>query len=318
MIMLCYRDQGVYLRGFNYHLGKVRRDLHELAAAKLLCNPVDILAGVGYRCNFGAGPEESLLSLAAGPFLAALRAVPSPRALVFHHSYAESGTLPWSENDPSPMSRARYFPAALMRHLNVDDLPYFGTFATGCSGFGSLATTAAGLLGTENGSSVICLAADIHPQGACFDGLRERILTSDCGAGFIVGRQPAGYQLLGISHYSTAREYISLVEIAKRTVQMIRALMAKQEGDLKGRDVVIHYPNIYPDTWAMVTRFLGLSPEQQIMDGFSERAHCLSADPVISLARQHSGRPGRLHLVVHFGNGIHLGVCVLEELAGHV
>jgi hypothetical protein len=317
-MMLSYQNQEVYLRGLSYQLAKVRRDLNTLASAKLLCNSVDILAGAGYRWNFGAGPDESLLSLAAGPFSTALRAVQSPRALVFHHSYGESGTLPWAESDPNPMSRARYFPAALMRHLNVDDLPYFGTFGAGCAGFCSMLMTAASLLGTEIESPVICLTADIHPHGSCFDGLRERILTSDCGASFIVGREPAGYQLLGITHYSTAREYISLVELAKRTVQMIRALIPNPEADLKGRDVLIHYPNIFPDTWAMVTRFLGLSREQQIMDGLPERAHCLSSDSVISLAKLHSGNPESLHVVVNFGNGIHLGVCVLKEVAGNV
>jgi 3-oxoacyl-[acyl-carrier-protein] synthase III len=314
---LFYQDQGVYVRGLNHQLARVRRDLAELAAAKLLCNSADILAGEGYRRNFGAGPDESLLSLAAGPFSEMLRTAGNPRALVFHHAFGENGTLPWGEEDPSPMSRSRYFPAALMRRLNVDDLPYFGVFAAGCAGFCAMLIEAAGLLGTEEGGSILCLTADVRPQGACFDGLRERILISDCGAGFVVGREPAGYRLLGISHYSTAREYISLVEIAKRTVQMIRALLQKEEADFKGRDVMIHYPNIFPGTWAMVTRFLGASRDQQIMEGLPERAHCLSADAIISLAKLHSGRAGRLHLVVNFGNGIHLSVCALREMAGH-
>lgn len=313
-MMLSYQDEGIYLRAFSHQLAKVRRSLKELAGAKMLCNSEETLSSEGYLCNFGAGPEETVLSLAAAPFCAAMQAAQKPGALVFHHSYGASGTLPWEENDANPMARARYFPAALMRHLNIDDLPYFGTFATGCAGFCSLVATAAGLAGKAKGQPVICLTADVRPHGACFDGLRERILTSDCASSFVVGTEPGEYQLLGIAHYSTAREYISLVEIAKRTVQMIRALAP----DLKGRDVMIHYPNIFPGTWAMVTRFLGLSNEQQLMDGMAERAHCLSSDAVISLGKAYAKKADRLHVVVHFGNGIHLGACVLKETGGHV
>lgn len=67
----------------------------------------------------------------------------------------------------------------------------------------------------------------------------------------------------------------------------------------------------------MVTRFLGMRPEQQVMEGLAERAHCLSADAIISLAKLRSGVADRLHLVVNFGNGIHLDVCMLKETAGH-
>ena len=42
---------------------------------------------------------------------------------------------------------------------------------------------------------------------------------------------------------------------------------------------------------------------------FESRGHCLSSDPVISLARRHRGEEGRL--IVTYGSG--LGVCLLRE-----
>ena len=45
----------------------------------------------------------------------------------------------------------------------------------------------------------------------------------------------------------------------------------------------------------------------------SERAHCGATDSVISLAKWHRGQSGRLHVVVNYGVGLHLGVCLLRE-----
>ena len=42
-------------------------------------------------------------------------------------------------------------------------------------------------------------------------------------------------------------------------------------------------------------------------------AHCLSSDSIISLAARHCGQSGRLHVVVNFGSGLHLGVGIFRE-----
>jgi len=73
---------------------------------------------------------------------------------------------------------------------------------------------------------------------------------------FVVGREERGYQLLGVSYYSTTRKLVPLVEIVKRTVEMIQGLASELGLDLAGNDVVIHYPNIFPEPWKMVTGYL--------------------------------------------------------------
>jgi hypothetical protein len=54
------------------------------------------------------------------------------------------------------------------------------------------------------------------------------------------------------------------------------------------------------------------------MDEMAERAHCGATDGVISLAKLHRGQRGRLHIVINYGVGLHLGACILEERDGRV
>jgi len=96
-------------------------------------------------------------------------------------------------------------------------------------------------------------------------------------------------------------------------VQMIQELATCLGLDLAGNDVAVHYPNIFPDTWRMVTRYLRIPRVEHVMDQMLERAHCGATDSVISLAKLHRGQRGRLHAVVNYGLGLHLGVCILEE-----
>src|SRR5947208_17053920 len=94
---------------------------------------------------------------------------------------------------------------------------------------------------------------------------------------------------------------------------MIQELATDLRLNLAESDVAIHYPNIFPDTWKMVTRYLRLQRVEHVMDGMAERAHCMATDSVISLTKLHHGQTGRLHVVVNYGIGLHLGVCMLKE-----
>jgi 3-oxoacyl-[acyl-carrier-protein] synthase III len=238
-----------------------------------------------------------------------------PNAVVAQHCLAESAVLPYSAADSSVEARNRYFTAALMRELQLDHVPYFCSFASGCAGFLSLATVAAGLFSSKDVRTAVCFMADSRPPCVTFDMQRERILGSDHSSAFLTSSKPLHYQLLGINYYSTARSLVPLFEIVKRTVQMIQGLAASLELNLSDRDVVIHYPNIFPETWQMVTRYLRLPRVEAVMDQMAERAHCGATDSIISLAKMHRDQADRLHVVVNYGIGLHLAVCVLKEQA---
>jgi hypothetical protein len=312
-MILLYHHTPIFVHGFYHQLGSIRRDLNELKAANLIAGTVETLSATGYRYCFGLGESETLVTLATAPLASALKCAAEPRALVFQHCRAESAVLPHEPGDTTGVSRNQYFGAALMQQLEIDHLPYFCSFASGCAGFLSLLVAAGGLFSNSDKRPAACVMADSRPPGVPFDLLRERILGSDYSSTFLIGREERGYRLLGVSYYSTARKLVPLVEIVKRTVDMIQALATGLGLDLAGSDVAIHYPNIFPDTWKMVTRYLRISRVEHIMDEMPERAHCGATDAVISLAKVHRGQRGRLHVVVNYGVGLHLGACILEE-----
>jgi hypothetical protein len=313
-MVLLYPDRAIFVYGFRYRLGSIQRNLEELKADKCLVGTVEALSAIGYRHNFSLGKDESLLSLASDPLSQVLQRTGEPRALVFQHCFAESAVLPYDVNETDIALRNRYFPGEVMRELRLDHLPYFCSFTNGCAGFMSLLSTAGGLLSAASDHQpTVSVMADCMPPGVPYDMMEERILGSDQSSAFVVGREQSGYQLLGINHYSTTRAKIPFVEIVKRTVQMIQDLATSLRLELGASDVAIHYPNIFPDTWKMVTRYLRLSRVEHVMDGMAERAHCGATDSVISLAKLHRGQNGRVHVVVNYGVGLHLGVCILRE-----
>jgi hypothetical protein len=312
-MILLYRHAPIFIHGLYHQLGSIRRDLNELKAAKLLIGDINALKAVGYGHNFGLGGDETLLSLTAAPLSSALRSAGEPRALVFQHCYAESAVVRYDVNETDIALRNRYFPAEVMRKLQLDHVPYLCSFASGCAGFISVLMAAAALFWGPDGRPAICVMADSMPPGVPYNMVRERILGSDNSSAFVIRRESSAYQLLGINYYSTTRTTVPFVEIVKRTVEMIQGLATKLALNLVEHDVAVHYPNIFPDTWRMVTRYLRIPRVEHVMDEMSERAHCGATDSVISLAKLHRGQVGRTHIVVNYGVGLHLGVCILEE-----
>jgi hypothetical protein len=317
-VILCFRDEQIFVHSFQYQLGKTRRDLVQLEAEKLLVGSAADLAEIGYRYSFGLGESESLLSLASGPLSRVLQWTTEPAGFVFQHCYAESAVLFYDPGETNIALRTRYFAGEVMRQLQVDHLPYFCTFASGCSGFMSLLAAASGVLATSTDEHpMVCVMADCMPAGVPYNMLEERILGSDHSSAFVVGREPIGYQLLAVGYYSTTRTRVPFLEVVKRTVQMIQELAANLELNLSTSDVTVHYPNIFPETWKMVTRYLRNARVEHVIDGMAERAHCMASDSVISLAKFHRNRDGRIHIAVNYGVGLHLAVCVLKEKANN-
>ena len=312
---LLYRETPLFISALNYQLPNLRRDLEQLQAKDLLAGSTDVLREVGYQFSYGLAPDETLLSLTAGPFSAALSSTAKPAAAAFQHCYAESAVLPWNQGERDVGARNRYFGGALLRELGIAELPYFCSFASGCAGFVFLCVSAAGILSSTAEGDVICAMADSMPDGVTYDLSRERILGSAQSSAFAVGRTARGYQLLGSAIYSSTRSLLPLLELVKRTVAIIVGLADELGLTLGREDVLIHYPNMFPEAWKMVTRYLRLSDEQHIQQGMAERAHCFGGDSVVTLAHLHGRKEGRLHFVVNYGLGLHLGVCALREIA---
>jgi hypothetical protein len=313
-MILRYDNSSIHIGKFNYKLGKLKWDLERLSEKGLLSGEVKPLWELGYRHCFGLDEDETLLGLARDPLLRTLSNA-APRAIVAQHCQAESAVLPRDPSENTIAARNRYFTAALMRDLCIDDVPYFCSFASGCAGFVSLLALTGGLFPSVDERPVVCFMADSRPPGAPFDMQQERILGSDHSSAFLVSSQPREFQLLGLNYYSTARVLVPLPEVVQRTVRMIEALASELKLNLEECDVVAHYPNIFPEAWRMVTRHLRLPRFQAVLDEMAERAHCGATDSVISLSKLHRNAEGRIHVVINYGIGLHLGICILKERA---
>lgn len=311
-LLFDFSREGIYLSDAAYTLGKIQRSLHELQELSLLSSPVEWLEKVGYNCNRCAEAETSLLDFTSDPFSKLLAACPKPGALIVHHSYAENTSIAPPAGSSELLARANYFPVNLLRRFEIDNLPYCGSYGSGCTGFMSLLTMAATVLRGKAVENVICLTADVKPQNATYDSMRERLLTSDAAAGFVAGRDKDGYQLLGIGQYSSSRSLIPLVEVVKRSVVMTKSLLADCGASFDGADMLCHYPNMFVEGWRMVSHFLRVPDENQLVDEMASRAHCLSSDSIIPLEKV-KGRSGRLHVIYSFGSGLHLAVALLKE-----
>ncbi len=311
-----YEQTSVFIRGFDYQLGANRRTLADLEARQRIAGSIEILRSVGYEYNHTLGEEEDLVSLAAGSLSRSLARCSHPIALVFQHCYSDSVVSSAEIGNRDLASRSRYLQPAVMKKAGLDEVPYFCSFASGCAGFLFALTYALGLIKGSLGSSVICILADAAPADAAVDMVKEAILESDHSSAFLVDVHEGDYQILGINHYSTARASMPLLELVNKTVEMIEGLAAKLGIGLRKADVTIHYPNIFPKVWTLVTRQLRIPDVTHLMEGLAERAHCGGSDSVISLSNHCGGREGQIHLVVNYGAGLHLAVGLFRSASG--
>ena len=313
-LLFDFTQDEFYITDSAHALGPVTNTLEQLASNGLLASSVESLQEAGYRCNRSANSETDVLGLAADVFSQLQQKCGAPHALLMHHSYAVNTSEAVACDSPELLARARYFPASLLRHFQLDNIPYLGSYTSGCTGFMSLLTLASSVLRAASVDNAFCLTADLKPSHSTYDSARERLLTSDVASGFIASRAPQGYQVLGVAQYSSSRTVIPLVEVVKRAVQMTQQLGDLVNLKLDPASMLCHYPNMLIEAWEMVSHFLKVPKENQVLDEMAERAHCLSSDAIIPLNRFRGTAPERVHAVYSFGSGLHLAVALLREV----
>jgi hypothetical protein len=313
-LLFDFSRQEFHISGFAHALGPVKRTLEQLARDRLLASSVESLEAVGYRHNRSAAANMGLLELTSDLFRRLLQECGKLDALIVHHSYSVNTLEAGACANPDLIARASYFPASLLRHFELDHIPYWGSYASGCTGFMSLLVVASAILKAESMDKVVCLTADLKPPDVAYDSVREKLLTSDAASGFIASRSRRGFQVMGVGQYSSSRKLIPLVEVVKRAVQMTQRLCDMTGITQDGSSMLCHYPNMFLEGWQLVSHFLRVPKENQIIDGMAERAHCLSSDAIIPLAGLAGTAPGRIHAVYSFGSGLHLAVAILKEI----
>lgn len=312
-LLFDFSRENVYLTSSAFALGSKSRTLDELQRLGLLVSPVDWLQKAGYQSNRCADADVTLLDFASEVFSTLLAQCTKPNALLVHHSYAENTSIVPPVESRELLAHADYFPVNLLRRFDMDDVPYTGSYSSGCTGFMSLLIMTAGILRARGVNHVIGLTADLKPGAATYDSVRERLLTSDAAAGFIAGHEKRGYQVMAVGQYSSSRPLIPLVEVVKRSVVMTKSLLEGTGLSHDGADILCHYPNMFVEGWNMVSHFLRVPEENQLIDEMADRAHCLSSDSIIPLEKV-KGTPGRVHAIYSFGSGLHLAVAILKEV----
>jgi hypothetical protein len=312
-LLFDFSRDNIYLSSTSFALGRNCRTLDELQKLGLLVSPIDWLQKAGYRCNRCADADTTLLDFTSEVFSKLLAQSEKPGALLVHHSYAENTSIAPPPGSRELLAHADYFPVNLLRRFEMDDIPYSGSYSSGCTGFMSLLIMAAGVLRAKDVQSVIGLTADLKPSAATYDSMRERLLTSDAAAGFIAGHEKLGYQLIAVGQYSSSRALIPLVEVVKRSVVMTKSLLEGAGLSQNSANMLCHYPNMFVEAWKMVSHFLRVPDENRLLDDMADRAHCLSSDSIIPLEKV-KGRPGRVHAIYSFGSGLHLAVAILREV----
>jgi hypothetical protein len=313
-LLFDFSRENLYISAFAHVLGALQNNLEDLARDGLLASSVASLEQIGYRYNRSAEPGTKLVDFAAGVFKKLFEECGSPDALVVHHSYSVNTYDPFPAGSRELLARAKYFPSSLLRHFQLDHVPYWGSYTSGCTGFMSLLAVGSGMLRATAVNNVTCLTADLKPPHTTFDGVQEKLLTSDAASGFVVSRRRGAYQVLAIGQYSSSREIVPWLEVVKRAVQMTRQLCGLIGISCDGASILCHYPNMFVDAWQLVSYMLKVPKENQIIDGMAERAHCLSSDSVISLDKYKGSNPGRVHAVYSFGSGLHLAITILQEI----
>ena len=64
---LLYQQSPLFVYGFSYRLGSLRRDLEQLKNERVLANAVETLAAMGYHYCLSLADNETLLALTAAP-----------------------------------------------------------------------------------------------------------------------------------------------------------------------------------------------------------------------------------------------------------
>jgi hypothetical protein len=126
------RDE-FYISGFAHALGPVTRSLEQLAGEGLLASSVESLETVGYRQNRAADAKMAVLDLASDVFRRLMDQCKEPNAIIVHHSYPGNTSDEAAHENHDLISRASYFPATLLRHFELNHIPYLGSYMSGCT-----------------------------------------------------------------------------------------------------------------------------------------------------------------------------------------
>jgi 3-oxoacyl-[acyl-carrier-protein] synthase-3 len=193
-----------------------------------------------------------------------------------------------------------------------------GLTQQGCTGMLGAMRLGAALLATEpQWNKVLCVTADRFPAGALYEHAYN--LISDSAAACVIGRRPARFRLLTAHQITNGGLHLATNDETVGTYfSYVRLLIAQtlHRAELGIGDIAWIVPqNTHQMAWQVMSRMIGIGPDQVWQPSLPDNGHAISADNIVNLMDlAQSGRlqPGQRVLLVVAGYGLNWQAAVLE------
>ncbi len=230
---------------------------------------------------------------------------------------------------PEPVRRASRNPAALFRYpaarlqhrLGMTRATVTGIAQAGCVSFLSAMRLAADMIHAEPAlRSVLCVSSDVLPPGSKREILYNLISDAACAAlverASPVNRIVAYAQVTKGFYWDSGSKGEEIIASYFPTARFV-IQEALDKARLKISDIRLIVPhNVNRQSWEILLKLLGASPDRFFGRNISLKGHTIAADHVINLddaQRQGLVRPGDYILLFTFGFGAHWGCLILQH-----
>jgi len=315
--------EDVYISHLASALGKLTQTVEDAEAAGQLLSAAGALRASGFESHHRCAADENAYTLAA----AALRnsAIEPERidAIIYSTCLPLNGnTCPTATFAASrDVKHVMQFPASrLQADFGMHRAFIVGLNQQACTGMLGALRIARNTLIAESGvNRVLCITADRFPDNAIYE--QSYNLISDGAAACLVSREPQGYRLIDVHHISNgamvnASDDETVGSYFSYTCNLVQE--ALQRADMALSDVRWVVPqNTNRKAWDILSRLLGLEPQQAWFPSMATTGHVISADNIINLAalcESDALEPGDRVLTFMAGYGSNWQCALLEAV----
>lgn len=316
----------VYVSHLSSALGDTTQSVEKAGERCQLVSPANALRAAGFERHHTCSRDQTAYDLARAAFVASNIDAADMDAIVYSTCLPLNGSNDGAGNGEhfavnGDVKKLMQFPASkLQAEFAMDGAIVIGLNQQACTGMLGALRIARNLLMAESDmNNVVCITADRFPHGAKYEQAYN--LISDGGAACLVSRREQGFRLLDVHHISngamvnasddeTAGSYFNYTA---RLVEQALARLGLQLADIRW----VVPQNTNSKAWTILSRLLGLSPEQSFFPSMAETGHVISADNIINLAalRASGGlRSGDRVLTLMAGFGSNWQSAILEAV----
>jgi 3-oxoacyl-[acyl-carrier-protein] synthase-3 len=283
----------VHVSHLSSALGDTAQSVEEAARRQQLVSPATALRAAGFERHHVCSDDQTAYDLARAAFIAANIDPANVDAIVYSTCLPLNGSIDGVGNGArfaaeGDVKALMQFPASrLQADFAMHDAIVIGLNQQACTGMlGALRIARNLLLAESDMSNVVCITADRFPVGAKYEQAYN--LISDGAAACLVSRREQGFRLLDVHHISngamvSASDDETVGSYFNYTARLVEQALARLELQLSDIRWVVPQ-NTNAKAWTILSRLLGLEPEQAFFPSMAETGHVISADNIINLA----------------------------------